>query len=114
MIETTSATDSSAAPGPGILDPAILLKAERIQLALRDLPGWSLAADESAIERVYGCTSVDAALTFLCYVLTTSFDRRLKARAVIDGCQVLLRLSTPSVGGVTQADLDFAHLIDQR
>lgn len=113
MIEPTKPAASSAPLPVDVATPAISLKAERIQLALRDLPGWSLAADGSAIERDYGCTSVDAGLTFLCYVLTTSFDKGLKVRAVLDGFNVLLRLSTPSAAGVTQADLDFAHLIDQ-
>ncbi len=114
MMDTTTLAGATDPLATGSTSPAPLLKAERIQAALRDLPGWSLAADETALERAYDCTSVDAALTFLCYALTTTYDRGQTVRAVLEGFRVVLRLSTPTAGGVTEADLDLAHQIDQR
>ncbi len=108
-LEASDESQSVAAP-----PPPVSLKSERIQLALRELPGWELTADGDAIERLYNCTSLEAALTFLCFTLTTSFDRKRTARATIEETSVRLRLFTPAAGGVTQPDIDFAYLLDRR
>ncbi len=114
MIEPTTPATCLDLPATDLATPQPALKAERIQLALRDLPGWALTKDESAIERTYDCTSLDAAFHFLCYVWTSAFDRGQKPRLVIEGFRVLVCLFTASAGGVTQADLDLAHWIDRR
>lgn len=114
MIEPTTPATCLNLPPIAPAPPEPSLKAERIQLALRDLPGWELAKDECAIERCYDCTSLDAAFLFLSYAWTTAFDRGQKPKVVIEGAQVLVRLSTASAGGVTQADLELAHWIDRR
>jgi pterin-4a-carbinolamine dehydratase len=86
MNDTTN-TPQQAVPGPGetrlkaervqgappAFDDGQRLKAERIQLALRDLPGWRLARNARVISRTVEVASLEEAARLLLSVAELAF-----------------------------------------
>ncbi|HEV7669876.1 MAG TPA: 4a-hydroxytetrahydrobiopterin dehydratase [Thermoanaerobaculia bacterium] len=87
------------------------LKAERIQLALEQLPGWALAAEERAIFRSYELPTREAAVALLCLIVELSRPQRREPKLDLSGRHLTVTLSSPESRGVTEADLDLARQI---
>lgn len=87
------------------------LKAERVQEALKAMPGWKLTAGDTAIDRVYSFTTSAFASAFAAYVTEAA---RLSERPVdlsLAGATLVVTLSAPLRGGgrgVTEDVLTFA------
>lgn len=92
--------------------PAIRLKAERVQSALRTLPGWRMHRGGAAISRAFRFRSAEPPLLFAALVaaLAREDGRRPPALAV-QGRQVVCRLASAEAGGVTRADIRLARRI---
>lgn len=87
------------------------LKAERVQEALKALPGWGLTARSKAIDRVYSFTSAALASAFAGYVTEAARLAEMPVDVSIAGSTLVVTLSAPLRGGgcgVTEGVLDFA------
>jgi pterin-4a-carbinolamine dehydratase len=83
---------------PGIAPVDTRLKAERIQIALKDLPGWQLFKGARFIARTFDLGSVAATTRFLQYVADVgAASDVLPDLAVHAGSTVVLAL--PVLGG---------------
>jgi 4a-hydroxytetrahydrobiopterin dehydratase len=87
------------------------LKAERIQLALLQLPGWLLAAEGLEISRPYVLPTREAAVALLCLLIELSRAQGHEAKLLLYGKRLTVTLTSPESGGVTEADLDLARQI---
>lgn len=87
------------------------LKAERIQLALRGVPGWELAADERSIRLAVRYSEPAMALAFAQFAFTVG--RRLahfpELRLIGGSLEIVAR--TAEVDGVTEQDLEIARML---
>ena len=92
--------------------PPTRLKAERVQTALRKLPGWRMHRGGAAISRAFRFRSAESPHLFaaLAAALARENGRRPPALAV-RGREVVCRLASPEVGGVTRADIRLARRI---
>lgn len=87
------------------------LKAERVQDALKAMPGWKLTARSKAIDRVYSFTTAALASAFAAYVTEAARLAEMPVDLSVAGATVVVTLSAPlrSGGcGVTENVLDFA------
>ena len=91
---------------------ATRLKAERVQSALRALPGWRMHRSGAAISRAFRFRSAESPHLFaaLAAALARENGRRPPALAV-RGREVVCRLASPEAGGVTRADIRLARRI---
>lgn len=93
-------------------EPAVdRLKAERVQLALRRMPGWALIADGYAIDRVRDLASAHSAAEYGTFVLREAARARQKVRIGLNGARVVITVLGPRRGqnrGIGKAQLDFA------
>lgn len=99
-------------PRPGL--PLSKLKAERIQVALSELPGWSLSPDQTALVRGDRLPSDEAVEIYFCFVRAIGRAVGQQPQITVDGRTVEVRLSTPEAGGVTAADLVVARWLPAR
>ncbi len=86
-----------------------LLDSNTIAIALEALPGWQ-ALDDQLVRTVQVPAGIDALLRS---VRQLAQDMDHPADAQVDGAAVTIRLSTSSVGGVSELDVDLAARIDQ-
>jgi pterin-4a-carbinolamine dehydratase len=92
--------------------PLTRLKAERVQDALRALPGWRLLRSGAAITRAFRFRSAETPLLFAALVgaLAREGCHPPPAITVYDR-EVVCRLASPESGGVTRADIRLARRI---
>ncbi|HXU32017.1 MAG TPA: 4a-hydroxytetrahydrobiopterin dehydratase [Thermoanaerobaculia bacterium] len=83
------------------------LKAERVQLTLSKLPGWSLAKDERTIGRCYRLASAVAAEKFFQFALATAEARWAAATIACRGSEVSVTLG--GARGITSRHLQVAR-----
>ncbi len=83
--------------------PPTQLKAERIQLALATLPGWSLAAPRQRIECFFRLAPEGATDRFVPFVLSTCREEGSVVEMSVRENLVVVRLG--GAGGVSAADL---------
>lgn len=112
--------DSSTArvggrPGSAAATPVVeRLKAERIQLLLRGLPGWGTARNGTAISRSYRLPSQRAAVAFALYVNELAADRGMTADLDLRPKRITVTLVSRLARGLTQAEFDLAKAIDAK
>ncbi len=87
------------------------LKAERIQLALLQLPGWSLTKDAHSIQRAFQLRTRAGALALTCLIVEISRAQGHEASLQLAGAKLVVTLTSAEIGGVTEADLELARLI---
>lgn len=88
--------------------PATRLKAERVQKAVRSMPGWEVAKGGAAIRRLFPVLDRQARSHFLAFAgfLLLEPGREVAFVSRPEGLEC--RLSTPASGGVTVQDLELA------
>jgi len=88
------------------------LKAERVQLRLKRMPGWGLVHDGKSLDRVRQFHQPDDAVDFATLVLRMASREAFPAQVHVDGKRVVLTLQGHSAqgerGGITDKLLDFA------
>ncbi len=108
-------TPSTPAPGvPPLAVEALAfssLKAERIQLALLELPGWFLAEDAGSISRTFEPRTREAALALTCLICEICRAEGHEAALHLTGNRLVVVVSTPEAKGLTEADLELARRI---
>ncbi len=83
-----------------------------VKAALADLPGWEVAGSD--IVKEYKFADFAAAMAFVDRVAEAAEDANHHPDILVHGWnKVRLILSTHSVGGLTQADLDMASRLDE-
>lgn len=93
--------------------PVQKLKAERVELLLKRMSPWSASADRSALTRRYDLVTPQAAARTARLFVELFQTRRSFPWITVAGSRVVVRVSTPAVGGLTQADIRFARRLDQ-
>jgi pterin-4a-carbinolamine dehydratase len=87
------------------------LKAERVQGALKAMPGWKLTVEDKAIDRVYSFPSAALASAFAGYVTEAARLSETPVDLSFAGATLVVTLSAPLRGGgrgVTENVLTFA------
>ena len=87
------------------------LKAERVQDALKALPGCKLASGNKAIDRVYSFTTAALASAYAGYVTEAARLAEMPVDLSVAGATLVVTLSAPLRGGghgVTESVLNFA------
>jgi pterin-4a-carbinolamine dehydratase len=87
------------------------LKAERVQDALKVLPGWRLTSGTKAIDRVYSFATAALASAYTGYVTEAARLAEMPVDLSVAGATVVVTLSAPLRGGghgVTESVLNFA------
>ncbi len=93
--------------GGAPLPPLTRLKAERVQDAVRALPGWEAMRGGAAIRRLFRVPN-RARAEFLAFAGALA-ARSASEVAIVPSAEGLeCRLTTPAAGGVTQKDLELA------
>jgi pterin-4a-carbinolamine dehydratase len=112
VLPLGGARDVAASLPLGPLDIEQRLKAERVQEALKALPGWRLAAGGVAIDRVRQFPNPGVAATFAAFAATLAGSRKQPIVVSLSAGQVGLMLPGRPVrgasGGLTQEVLDLA------
>ncbi len=98
--------DSPAAPSR--------LKAERIQLALRDLPGWRLQRGVNRIQRTYEMPDAQQVARLLQYVAELGYGGGTMPEIDVRGGEVTFRLAISSTGLIDEPLFDLAKALDVR
>lgn len=93
--------------------PQQKLKAERVELMLVRLPGWQASPDRTSLSREFELASRDQATRFAQRAVELAARRRGEPWISVSHRRVQVRLSTSTVGGVTQADLNFARKLSE-
>ncbi|HXO22601.1 MAG TPA: 4a-hydroxytetrahydrobiopterin dehydratase [Thermoanaerobaculia bacterium] len=108
-------TESTAAPKPQIGfpppppgQPAADLKAERVQLQLEDLPGWSLRRGGRAIVRSFDLPEMESALAFLDYLSDLGAVRERLPEIDLRPGKATVSIKTPSAGWLERPDFELA------
>ena len=89
-----------------------LLDADALSQGLDSLDGWS--GNLGGIEKTWTFTDFDEAVRFVDRVADVVREPNHHPDVDIRWNKVTLRLVTHSAGGLTQADLDTARLIDEQ
>lgn len=97
-------------------DPGTELKPERIQELLKALPGWQLAANGKAIERMRTLPTGQVAALFGAYVTTYGKAVGQPVKLILGDVLVKVTLQAPSSGdaepgGLTESVFEFARWI---
>ncbi len=92
--------------------PMAVLSEEELAAALAELPGWQQERD--AIRRVFEFASFRAAMKFVHRVADLAEARNHHPDIDVRYRQVVLRLSSHDVAGVTSRDIGLAREIDRR
>jgi pterin-4a-carbinolamine dehydratase len=98
---------------PRTSNPMQKLKAERVELLLARLPGWQATADRTAIARELDLGTPRKAAVLAGRICLLSACRRSEPWVSVARTRIAVRLTTPAVGGLTQADLQFALRLEQ-
>jgi pterin-4a-carbinolamine dehydratase len=92
--------------------PAARLKAERVQLRLKQMPGWGLALKGQAVDRIREFQHEEDAVDYATLALRMASRERYSVRVQIAGKSILVTLHDHSrqgvLGGITDKLLDFA------
>lgn len=100
------------APRPQTTEqPPTQLKSERIQLALSDLPGWSLGPPRQRVECFFRLPQEGEADRFVPFVLATCREEGAVVEMSVRENLVVVRLG--GAGGVTAADLQAARALSE-
>ncbi len=85
---------------------------EEVGAALRELPGWTLAADGGSIVRGFSFADFSAAFAFMTRVALAAekADHHPEWSNVWN--KVDIKLNTHSAGGLTRLDMEMARTID--
>lgn len=113
MEESSSCLPEQPAPAQPV-QVEEKLKAERIQLLLRDLPGWMVVRGGTAIARSYTLPSHRAAISFALFVNELAADHGHTADVDLRPNRVNVTLVNRLARGLTQAEFDLAKAIDMR
>ncbi len=89
--------------------PPTQLKAERIQLALTTLPGWSLTPPRQRVEAFFRLAAEGETDRFVPFVLSTCREEGSVVELSVRENLVIVRLG--GAGGVTNADLSAARAL---
>jgi len=89
------------------------LKAERVELKLVRLPGWQASPDRTLLSRELELASRAQAVRLAKQAVEWAARRRGEPWFSVSQRRFQVRLSTPAVGGLTQADFDFAHKLSE-
>jgi pterin-4a-carbinolamine dehydratase len=88
------------------------LKAERVQLALRSMPGWAQVPGGKAIDRAWTFAEAGVAATFTAYVAAQAHAAQHPVELFLDGKRLLVTVWAPlskgKRGSLTEAALHFA------
>ena len=112
---TNPATQASPPAAQAVAPDSVIgwpsLKSERIQLALRELPGWEMAADERSIRLWVRYSDPAMALSFAQFAFTVG--RRLAhfPELRLIGGSLEIVAWTPESNGVTEQDLGIARML---
>ncbi|MGH9360846.1 MAG: 4a-hydroxytetrahydrobiopterin dehydratase [Thermoanaerobaculia bacterium] len=115
MAEPPAPSKRPAAAGLSQLTSAIEpLKAERIQLLLKEVPRWQLAKDGASLGRAYhGLPSLRAALLLASLAAEVAEQHHHAAALDIRGGRVTVTLTSPEAGGLTEKDFEVAAALDR-
>ncbi len=103
-------TQKTPAPPPAAkASPLTRLKAERIQIALLALPGWSLGPPRKRVECSFRLPSVSETDHFVPFVVETCREERTPVVIAVRENRVVVRLG--GARGVTEADLTVAQTL---
>ena len=117
METTTVVQEVQEAPARQASGPVKLferLKAERIQLLLRELPGWRLTRSGTAISRAVQLPGHRSALAFANFAAELANDRGLTAEVDVRPQRVGVTLSNRTVRGLTEAEFALAAALELR
>ncbi|MFO7270409.1 4a-hydroxytetrahydrobiopterin dehydratase [Sphaerobacter thermophilus] len=89
------------------------LSAEEVRGALGDLPGWTLAADGAALEKVFQFRTFRQAMAFVNRVAELATEARHHPDIHISYNRVTLTLTTHDEGGLTEKDIALARRIEE-
>jgi pterin-4a-carbinolamine dehydratase len=92
--------------------PMQKLKAERVELLLAALPGWQATPDRTTLSREWQVRSAAQALDLAAFACRLASRRFGEPWVLVRRNKVQVRVSTPAVGGLTQADLAFARRLE--
>ena len=87
-----------------------LLDEGAVAAALKKMPDWEL--EGKAIERTVEFEDFAEAVDFVNLVAEVAEDSQHHPEIDIRYSQVILRLTTEDVGGITELDIEMAHRID--
>ena len=91
------------------------LKAERVQLRLKEMPGWRLLKGGRGIDRVKELGSAEAAADYAGFVLRQAARDQQMTRVELQGSRVLLAVfakgRSGGRSGLTAKQLDFASAL---
>jgi len=93
--------------------PLQKLKADRIELLLARLPGWQASPDRTLLSRELELPSRVQAARFAQQAVEWASLRYGEPWFSVSQRRVQIRLSTPEVGGLTEADLKFARKLSE-
>jgi pterin-4a-carbinolamine dehydratase len=107
--------EGSGGPGNALVSAAAVqqrLKGERVQLRLKDMPGWSLVHGGTALDRAREFRLLEDAVDFAALALRMASRAKYPAQVHLDGKRVVLTLQGHTQlgarGGITDHLLDFA------
>jgi pterin-4a-carbinolamine dehydratase len=100
---------SAVAPSCSKSSPLSRLKAERIQIALLSLPGWSLGPPRQRVECSFRMPSESETDRFVPFVVETCREEKTPVVIAVRENQVVVRLG--GARGVTEADLTVAKAL---
>ncbi|HXO18995.1 MAG TPA: 4a-hydroxytetrahydrobiopterin dehydratase [Thermoanaerobaculia bacterium] len=104
-------TTTAAPPKPQIgfpPPPVDKLKAERVQLQIEDLPGWSLRPGGRAITRTFDLPEMESALAFLDYLSDLGATRERLPELDLRPGKAVISIKTPGAGWLERADFELA------
>ncbi len=122
MNETVDTTNALDTPGTDLKAERIQLespvgqprlKAERIQLALRDLPGWRLQRNANQIERGYDLADAQQATRLFQAISDLSYDSGL-VEVGVRGREVIVRLPISRTGLIEEPLFNLAVALEER
>lgn len=91
--------------------PSSRLKAERVQKALRKMPGWRAIRRGAAISRVFRFQGSTTPMLFAALVDGLAREEGHHPTLTVGGQEVVCQLTSSEVGGVTPRDLRLAKRI---
>jgi pterin-4a-carbinolamine dehydratase len=96
-----------------VSNPMQKLKAERVELMLARLPGWQASPDRTVLSRAFDLASPGQAARLAKQGCQWSARRRGEPWFSVSHKRLKVRLATPAVGGLTQADFEFARRLEE-
>ena len=105
---TAGRRTSSRRPGRSLRK----LKPERVQLELRSMPGWRLAADGNGLIRTRKFSQTGDAARFAAVVAEMAAAHGQPALLGVTAYEVTLTLQRPSRNGIDMALIDLARQIN--